>query len=84
LLQGYKIVEPKKVKIRFIAPTLSTETCVNVEQYGGKREVLVPLMAAVCKCETDTDSTGGNGYGQPQAVAKWCDVAIPSHFGFVW
>jgi len=29
---------------------LLTETCVNVEQYGGQREVLVPLMAAVSKC----------------------------------
>jgi len=60
---------------------LLTETCVNVEQYDGHREVLVPLMAAVCKCQTGTDSTGSNGYGQPQAVAERCDVAIPFHVG---
>jgi len=62
---------------------LSTETCVNVEQYGRKTEVLVPLMVAVCNCQTGTDSTDRNNYGQPQVVAKWCDVAIPSHVGFV-
>jgi len=60
-----------------------TETCVNVEQYGGQSEVLVPLMAAVCKCQTDTKNTGSNGYGQPQAVAERCDVAIPCHVGVV-
>jgi hypothetical protein len=38
-------------------------------------------MAAVCKCQTDTDSTGSNGYGQPQAVAERCDVAIPCYVG---
>jgi len=78
-----KIIETKKVKIRFIALTLLTETCVNVEQYGGHRVFLVPLMAAVCKCQTDTDSTGSNGYGQPQAVAERCDVAVPFHVGVV-
>jgi hypothetical protein len=59
--------------------TLPTETCVNVEQYGGHSEVLVPVMAVVCKCQTDTGSTGCNGYGQPQAIAERCDVAIPCH-----
>jgi len=54
---------------------------VNVEQYVGHSEVLVPLMAVVCKCQTDTYSTGGDGYGQPQAVAERCDVAIPCHVG---
>jgi hypothetical protein len=61
--------------------TLLTETRVNVEQYGGNSEVLVPLMAVVCKCQTDTNSTGGNCYGQPQAVTERCDVTIPCHFG---
>jgi len=56
---------------------------VNIEQYGGEREVLVPLMAVVCKCQTDTDNAGGNDYGQPQAVVKWCDVAVPYHVGVV-
>ena len=54
---------------------------MNVEQYGGQRDFLVPLMAVVCKCQTDTDSTGSNGCGQPQAVAERCDVAIPCHVG---
>jgi len=62
---------------------LLTETCVNVEQYGRHSEVLVPVIAVVCKCQTDTDSTGGNDYGQPQAVAERCDVGIPCHVGFV-
>jgi len=44
---------------------LVTETCVNVEQYGGHSEVVVGLMAEVCKCHTDTKGTSGNGYGQP-------------------
>jgi len=56
---------------------------VNVEQYGGQSEVLVPVMAVVCKCQTDTKSTGGNGYGQPQAVAERCDVTITCHVGVV-
>jgi len=59
--------------------TLLTETRVNVEQYGGHRQVLLPLMAVVCKCQADTYSTGGNGYGQPQAVTERFDVAIPCH-----
>jgi hypothetical protein len=56
---------------------------VNIEQYGGHSEVLVAVMAAVCKCQADCDSTGSNGYGQPQAVAERCDVAIPCHIGVV-
>ena len=62
---------------------MPTETCVNVEKYGGQREVLVPLMAVVYKCQTDTDSTGGKGYGQPQAVAKRCDETVPCYFGVI-
>jgi len=54
---------------------------VNVEQYGGHRQVLLPLMAVVCKCQADTYNTGGNGYGQPQAVTERFDVAIPCHIG---
>ena len=50
---------------------------MNVEQYAGEGEVLVPLMSVVCKCQTDTDRTDGNGYGQPQAIAERCDEAIP-------
>jgi hypothetical protein len=69
--------------LRFVALTLLTETRVNVEQYGGHSEVLVPLMAVVYKCQTDTKSTGGNDYCQPQAVAERCDVAIPCHVGVV-
>jgi hypothetical protein len=38
-------------------------------------------MAEVCKCQTDTDKTDGNAYGQPQVVAERCDVAIPCHVG---
>ena len=60
-----------------------TETRLNVEEYGGHSEVVVPLMPVVCKCQTDTDSAGGDGYGQPQAVAERCDVAIPCHVGVV-
>ena len=56
-----KSIENKKVKIIFIALTLLTETCVNVEKYSGHSEVVVGLMAEVCKCQTDTDSTGSNG-----------------------
>jgi len=52
---------------------------VNVEQYGGHSEVVVGLTAEVCKCQTDTKGTCGNGYGQPQAVAERCDVEIPCH-----
>ena len=65
----------------FFSLTLLTETSVNAEQYGGQSEVLVSLMAEVCKCQTDTDSTGSNGYAKPQAVAERCDVAIPCHVG---
>ena len=54
---------------------------MNVEQYGGQRDFLVPLMAVVCKRQADTYSASGNGYGQPQAVAERCDVAIPCHVG---
>jgi len=56
---------------------------MNVEQYGGQSETLVLLIAADCNYQTDTDSTGGNGYGQPQAVAVRCYVAIPCHVGVV-
>jgi len=31
---------------------------------------MVLLMALGCKCQTGGDSTGGSGYGQPQAVAE--------------
>ena len=58
-----------------------TETCVNVEQYGGERVVLVCHIAIVCKCETHTKRKGFNPYGQPQVVAEGCDVAIPFHAG---
>ena len=40
-------------------------------------------MAVVYKCLTDTDSTDGKGYGQPQAVAKRCDVTVPCYVGVV-
>jgi hypothetical protein len=56
---------------------------VNIEQYVGHREVVVSLMTIVYKHQTDTKNTGDNGYGQPQAVAERCDVAIPSHIGVV-
>jgi hypothetical protein len=62
---------------------LQTETCVNVKQYGRNSEVMVLLMALVCKSKTDADSTGGNGYGKPQAVAERYDVAIPCHVGLL-
>jgi hypothetical protein len=65
----------------FLALTLLTETRVNREQYGGQREFLVPLMTIFRKCQADTYSTGGNGYGQPQAVTEGCDVTIPCHVG---
>jgi hypothetical protein len=83
MLQSYKKYRnyKSKRKNRFIALTLLTETRVCVEHCGGHSEVLVPLLAVVCKCQTDTDKTDGNGYGQPQAVAERCDVAIPCHVG---
>jgi len=40
---------------------LLTETRVNVEQYGGHSEALIPVMAVVCQCQADTESTGCNG-----------------------
>lgn len=52
---------------------------MNVEEYGGKGEAVVPLIAVVCKFHGDADSTGSNGYGQPQAVAERRDIAIPCH-----
>ena len=64
-MEGYKNIGSKMVIKKFIALTLPTETCVNVEQYGGHSETLVPLISADGKCQTDTESTGGNGYGQP-------------------
>jgi hypothetical protein len=74
-----KVCRNKNIKPRDLCLTLLTDTCVNVEQYGGQREALGPLMAVVCKCQTDTDRTGSNGYGQPQAVAAGCNIAIPCH-----
>jgi hypothetical protein len=68
-------------KIKSIAFTLLTEACVNGEEYCGKFEVFFPLISAVYNCHTDTNNTDGNGYGQPQAVAKRCYVAIPFHVG---
>jgi len=68
---------------RYVCLNLLKETSVNIEQYGGHSEVLVPLMAVVYKCQTHTTSTGGNSYGQPQVVAERCDVATPCHIIFV-
>jgi hypothetical protein len=39
-------------------------------------------MAVFGKCQAETCSTGCNGYGQPQAVAESCDVAIQCYVGF--
>ena len=83
ILQGYKSIEPEKLKNKFLVLTLSTETSVNIEQYGGNSEPVVPLMAVVCKCQTDTNSNGGNGYCQPHTVAERCDVTVPCHVGIV-
>ena len=47
-LQDYKTIGSKKINIRFMVLTLLTETCVNVEEYGGHSEAVVPLMAVVC------------------------------------
>ena len=80
-LQKYRIRNCKTK--RFINLTLLTETCMNVEEYGGRGEALIPLVAVVYKYQTNTKSAGGNGYGQPQAVAEGCDVAIPCHVGVV-
>jgi len=63
--------------------TLLAQTSKHAEKYGGQSEALFPLMAVVCKCQTDTENTDSNGYGQPQAVAERCDVAIPRHIRFV-
>ena len=52
-------------------------------QYCGYIEVLVPFMAVVYNCQTDTKSTGGNDYGQPQVVDERCDVATPCYDVFV-
>jgi hypothetical protein len=56
---------------------------VNVEKYGRHGEVFVLLIAVIYKHQTEAKSTGYNGYGQPQAVAERCDVAIPCHVGVV-
>jgi hypothetical protein len=76
-------IETKKVKNKFICLTLLTETRVNVEKYGRHSEVFVLLITVIYEHQTDAKSTGGNGYGQPQAVAERCDVAIPCHVGVV-
>jgi hypothetical protein len=57
------------------------ETRLDGEEYGEQSEALVPLIAVGSKCQTNTEGTGGNGHGQPQAVAESCDVAIPCHVG---
>ena len=67
----------------YVGLNLLTETRVNIWQYGGHSEVLVPLMAVVYKCQTHTTSTGGNRYDQLQVVAEKCDVAIPCYVVFV-
>jgi len=67
----------------YIGLNLLTGTRVNIEQYGGRSEVLVPFMAVVYRCQTDTNSTGGNSYGQPQVLAVRCDVTIPCYVVFV-
>ena len=67
----------------YIGLTLLTETRVNIGQYGGHSEVLVPIMAVFCKCQTDTMSTGGKSYGQPHVVAERCYVATPCYVIFV-
>ena len=67
----------------YIGVNLLTGTCGNIEQYGGQNEVLVSLMAVIYKYQTDTNITGGNGYGQPQSVAASCDVKIPRDVVFV-
>jgi len=77
-------IENKKTKTTvFIALTLLTETRLNVEEYGGHSKALLPLMAVDCKCQTDTENTGSNGYSHPQAVAERCEVAIPCHIRVV-
>jgi hypothetical protein len=67
----------------FMALTLLTETRLNVEEYGGHSKALLSLTAVDCKCQTDTEKTGSNCYGHPQAVAERCEVAIPCHIGVV-
>jgi hypothetical protein len=67
----------------YVGLNLLTETRVNIEQYDWHREVLVPVMAVVYKCQTDMTSTGGNSYGQPHVVAEKCDVATPRYVVFV-
>jgi hypothetical protein len=67
----------------YVGLNLPTEKRVNIEQYCGYIEVLVPLMAVFCKCQTDTTNRGGKSYGQPQVVAERCDVATPCHVLFV-
>jgi len=56
---------------------------VNIEKYGGQGEVQVSSMVVIYKYQTNTRSTGGNGYGQPQSVAERCDVMIPCDVVFV-
>ena len=48
----------------YVGLNLLTETRLNIGQYGGHSEVLVPLMTVVYKCQTDTTSTGGKSYGK--------------------
>jgi hypothetical protein len=62
---------------------LLEQTSKHVEKFGGHSKALDPIMAVVCKCQTDTENTDSNGYGQTQAVAERCDVAIPRHIRVV-
>jgi hypothetical protein len=61
--------------------TLLTDTRRNVEYCVNQTESLLVLVIDVGECKADTKSTAGNGYGQPQAVAERCEVAIPCHVG---
>jgi len=65
----------------YIGLNLLTGTRVNIEQYGGQSEVLVPFTAVVYRFR-QTRRTGGNSYGQTQVLAVRCDVAIPCHVVF--
>ena len=77
--EGINLRQKHKRKVRIRGLTWLTHVAKHVEHYCGHSNALVPLMAVVCKCQTDTENTSSNGNGQPQAVAQRCDIAIPSH-----
>ena len=76
-------METKKLKIKINCSHLADRNMRECKTVWPNSEVTFLLMALACKSQTDADSTGGNGYGQPQSAAERCDVAIPCHVGLL-